>query len=36
MMLSIIAYHDLKLEQLDVTTTFLHGDLDKSNIYDAT
>ena len=27
--LSIVATKDLHLEQLDVKTTFLHGDLDK-------
>lgn len=28
-LLSIVAHHDLELEQLDVKTTFLHGDLDE-------
>ena len=27
MLLSIVAHYDLELEQLDVKTTFLHGDL---------
>lgn len=28
-MLSFDACHDLELEQLDITTAFLHGDLDE-------
>nr|KYP44429.1 Retrovirus-related Pol polyprotein from transposon TNT 1-94 [Cajanus cajan] len=32
LMLSIMSAEDLHLEQLDVKTTFLHGDLDE-NIY---
>lgn len=28
-MLSLVAHFDLELEQLDVKTTFLHGDLDE-------
>jgi hypothetical protein len=28
-MLPIVALFDLELEQLDVKTTFLHGDLDE-------
>nr|KYP63068.1 Retrovirus-related Pol polyprotein from transposon TNT 1-94 [Cajanus cajan] len=32
LMLSIVSAKDLHLEQLDVKTTFLHGDLDE-NIY---
>ena len=29
MMLAIVAHYDLELEQLDVKTAFLHGDLDE-------
>ncbi|XP_031262351.1 uncharacterized protein LOC116120537 [Pistacia vera] len=29
LMLSIVAHQDLELEQFDVTTTFLHGDLEE-------
>jgi ATP-binding cassette subfamily B (MDR/TAP) protein 1 len=32
MLLSIVAMHDYELEQLDVKTAFLHGELDE-NIY---
>ena len=29
-MLSVVAYFDMELEQMDVKTTFLHGELEKT------
>jgi len=37
-LLAIVVFFDLELEQLDVKTTFLHGDLQKKKkkLYEAT
>ena len=35
-LLSIAAAFDLEVEQMDVKTTFLHGDLEEKNIHETT
>ncbi|GLU14178.1 hypothetical protein SLE2022_307630 [Rubroshorea leprosula] len=35
-LLVLVAMHDLELEQLEVKTTFLHGELEKSILHGAT